>query len=95
MVKVKIWGSLKNLADGSDYVSVSGSNFKEVIDNISLKYPGLKPQITRGISLAIDGKIYKESWFTPINENSEVILMPYICRVDNYSNLIVVLQIFI
>ena len=77
MVKVKIWGSLKNLADGRDYVSVSGSNFKEVIDNISLKYPGLKPQITRGISLAIDGKIYKESWFAPINEDSEVDLMPY------------------
>ena len=48
-----------------------------LIDNISLKYPGLKPQITRGISLAIDGKIYKESWFTPINEDSEVVLMPY------------------
>ena len=77
MVKVKIWGSLQNLADGNDYVIVSGSNFKEVIDNISLKYPGLKPQITRGISLAIDGKIYKESWFTPINADSEVVLMPY------------------
>ena len=77
MVKVKIWGSLQSLADGSDYVIVSGSNFKEVIDNISLKYPGLKPQIRRGISLAIDGKIYKESWFTPINENSEVVLLPY------------------
>ena len=77
MVKVKIWGSLQSLADGSDYVIVSGSNFKEVIDNISLEYPGLIPQISRGISLAIDGKIYKESWFTPINENSEVVLMPY------------------
>ena len=77
MVKVKIWGSLKNFAGGSDYISVTGSNFKEVIDNISLQYPGLKPQITRGISLAIDGKIYKEAWFTPINEDSEVVLMPY------------------
>ena len=77
MVKVKIWGSLKNLADGSDHILVTGSNFKEVVDNISLKYPGLKPQITRGISLAIDGKIYKESWFTPIDKDSEVVLMPY------------------
>ena len=33
MVKVKIWGSLQNLADGNGYVIVSGSNFKEVIDN--------------------------------------------------------------
>ena len=77
MVKVKIWGSLKNLADGSDHILVTGSNFKEVVDNISLKYPGLKPQIKRGISLAIDGKIYKESWFTPIDKDSEVVLMPY------------------
>lgn len=77
MVKVKIWGSLKNLADGSDYILVSGSNFKEVIDNISSKYPGLQPQIERGVSLAINGKIYKESWFTPIEEDSEVVLMPF------------------
>jgi len=77
MVRVKIWGSLKNLADGSDHILVTGSNFKEVVDNISLKYPGLKPQITRGISLAIDGKIYKDSWFTPIDKDSEVVLMPY------------------
>ena len=77
MVKVKIWGSLKNLADGSDYILVTGSNFKEVVDNISMKYPGLKPQIKRGISLARDGKIYKESWFTPIDKDSEVVLMPY------------------
>lgn len=77
MVKVKIWGSLKNLADGHDYISVSGSNFKQVLDDISLKYPGLRPQINRGVSLAINGKIYRESWFTPINDDSEVVLMPY------------------
>ena len=77
MVKVKIWGSLKNLADGNDYISVSGSNFKQVLDDISLKYPGLRPQISRGVSLAINGKIYRESWFTPINDDSEVVLMPY------------------
>ena len=56
-----------------DYVPKRKSDF----DNISMKYPGLKPQIKRGISLAIDGKIYKESWFTPITEDSEVVLMPY------------------
>ena len=77
MVKVKIWGSLKSLADGSDYVIVSGSNFKQVLDDISLKYPGLKSHINRGVSLAINGKIYRESWFTPIDDESEVVLMPY------------------
>ena len=77
MVKVKIWGSLKNLADGNDYIFVSGSNFKQVLDDITLKYPGLKSHINRGVSLAINGKIYRESWFTPIDDESEVVLMPY------------------
>jgi len=77
MVKVKIWGSLRNAAGGADQVCVDGRNFKALLDNLKIKYPGLKPQIERGVSLAIDGKIYKESWFIPVNEDSEVVLMPY------------------
>jgi molybdopterin synthase sulfur carrier subunit len=29
------------------------------------------------VSLAVDGKIYREAWFTPISPDSEVVLMPY------------------
>ena len=76
MVKVKIWGSLVD-ATGSEYVHVEGTNFIELLENLKLKYPGLRPQIQRGVSLAIDGKIYKESWFTPIRKDSEVVLMPF------------------
>ncbi|MDG2356641.1 MAG: MoaD/ThiS family protein [Paracoccaceae bacterium] len=76
MVKVKIWGSLVE-ATGFEYVNVEGTNFIELLENLQLKYPGLRPQIQRGVSLAIDGKIYKESWFTPIRKDSEVVLMPF------------------
>jgi sulfur-carrier protein len=37
----------------------------------------MQPQIERGVSLAIDGRIYKEAWFTPISADSEVVLMPF------------------
>ena len=77
MVMVKIWGSLKDATNGSEYVDVEAKNFKELLDKLKSKYPGLKPQIERGVSLAIDGKIYKESWFTPIKKDSEVVLMPF------------------
>ena len=30
-----------------------------------------------GVSLALDGVIYRDAWFTEINEDSEVVLMPY------------------
>ena len=75
MVKVRIWGSLAEIT-GSKTVCVDGRNFIELLNNLKLRYPGLQPQIDRGVSLAIDGKIYKESWFTPVYKDSEVVLMP-------------------
>jgi len=77
MVAVIIWGSLRRFTDGQAQVEVEASNFKELLDRLSRDYPGLKPQIERGVSLALDGLIYREAWFTEIGPNSEVVLMPY------------------
>ena len=77
MVKVRVWGSLKTATNNQEFVEIEAKNFKELLDDLSVKYPKLKPQINRGISVAIDGIIYKDSWFTPIKSNSEVVLMPY------------------
>ena len=65
-----------NCRNGEEFLEIEGKNFKEILDNIKIKYPNLSDQIDRGVSLAIDGKIYKESWFTPIDNDSEVVLMP-------------------
>jgi len=77
MVKVTIWGSLRSATDGQGEVEVDARNFKELLDRLATEYPGLKPQIERGVSLALDGKIYREAWFTEIGPKSEVVLMPY------------------
>ena len=77
MVRVKLWGSLRALADGQEFVEVEASNFKELLDALVVKYPGLEPQIKRGVSLALDGVIYREAWFTKIGPENEVVLMPY------------------
>jgi len=76
MVKVTVWGSLRAATDGQAEVEVDASTFKEVLDALQLNYPGLTDQIEQGVSMAIDGKIYKDSWFTPVKPDSEVILMP-------------------
>jgi len=76
MVRVALWGSLRAHADGREAVDIKARNFKEVLDALARDYPGLRPQIERGVSLAIDGVIYKESWFTPVNDDSEVVLLP-------------------
>jgi len=76
MVKVLIWGSLQSATDGQAEVDVVAKNFKQVIDALDKNYPGLREQLAQGVSLAIDGVIYKESWFTPVLPDSEVVLMP-------------------
>jgi molybdopterin converting factor small subunit len=74
---VKIWGSLRHATEGKDEVEVEAANFRQLLDQLSTKYPGLRPQIERGVSLALDGRIYREAWFTEIGPHSEVVLMPY------------------
>lgn len=77
MVKVALWGTLRQHADGQAEVEVDASNFKELLDVLGARYPGLRPQIKRGVSVAIDGRVYREAWFTPIKPDSDVVLMPF------------------
>ncbi|MBV1865672.1 MAG: MoaD/ThiS family protein [Rhodobacteraceae bacterium] len=77
MVKVTIWGSLRAATDGAAEVEVEAQNFKQVMSELERNYPGLQAQIAAGASLAIDGKIYREAWFTPVYPDSEVVLMPF------------------
>lgn len=77
MVKVAIMGALRHAVDGAAEVEVEAENFKQLLDRLSADYPGLKPQIDRGVSVAVDGRIYREAWLTPIAPDSEVVLMPY------------------
>lgn len=77
MVMVTLFGSIRAHADGKARVEVQASTFKELLDQLVAQYPGMKPQIDRGISVAVDGLVYKEAWFTPIKPDSEVVLLPY------------------
>ena len=77
MVTVTLMGSLRAHADGQAQVEIAATTFKDLLDRLVEQYPGMKPQIDRGVSVAVDGLVYKEAWFTPIKPGSEVVLMPY------------------
>jgi sulfur-carrier protein len=77
MVTVKLWGSLRQLTDGKAEVEVEAKTFKEVLDRLSETYPALAPQIRRGVSMALNGVIYREAWFQEIPPGAEVVLMPF------------------
>lgn len=75
MVAVQLWGSLAAFADGNREVEVAASNLRELLEGLALAHPALKPQLQRGVSVAIDGRIYNDTWATPISETSEVVLL--------------------
>ena len=77
MIRVKLWGSLRRFAGDQEWVEVEASTFKEVVDQLALAYPALQPQLDRGVSLALNGKIYSSSWFTPVSPEDEVVLLPF------------------
>lgn len=75
MVQVRIWGSLAAFADDQTQVEIEAKNLRELLDGLAAAYPAMRPQLDRGVSVSIDGKIYTKSWFTPIHEDSEVVLL--------------------
>lgn len=75
MVQVTIWGSLAAATGDQTEVEIEASTLRELLDGLAARYPALKPQLERGVSVAIDGRIYNDSWFTPIHEDSEVVLL--------------------
>ncbi len=77
MVQVTLFGSIRAHAEGQARVEVQAATFKELLDHLVEQYPGMKPQIDRGVSVAIDGLVYREAWFAPISPDSEVVLLPY------------------
>ena len=76
MVEVGIWGSLKAATGGKDKVQVEAANIRQLLTKLGEDYPGLKPQLYRGVSVSIDGKIFRDAWFQPIPPGSEVVILP-------------------
>ncbi len=75
MVKVGIWGSLRSRVEDQAEVEIEASTLRELLDGLARRYPEIRPQLDRGVSVAIDGKIYNYAWFTPIRPDSEVVLL--------------------
>ena len=76
MVKVTVWGSLQNATENQAEVEVEAKNIRELLTRLAEQYPGLKPQIDRGVSVSIDGQIYSKSLIAEIKPDSEVVLLP-------------------
>lgn len=76
MARVVLWGSLKPHTGGKLEVDIEARNVGELLARLGETYPGLQHQIKRGVSVSIDGLIYREGWLEPLKPDSEVFLLP-------------------
>jgi molybdopterin converting factor small subunit len=76
VAKVVLWGSLRPHTGGKAEVEIEARNVQELLARLGDTYPGLQSQIKRGVSVSIDGLIYREGWLQPLKPDSEVFLLP-------------------
>ena len=75
-VKVVLWGGLRHLADGIGELEMEAVTIQEVVTKLGSDYPRLKPRLDDSVSIAVDGQIFRDSWFIPLEPGAEVFLMP-------------------
>ena len=75
MPEVWLFGGLRDAVDGAESVQVEGTTIRELLQNLSRKYPPLRDRIGEGVAVAIDGVIYRDDWEQPIPEGAEVGLL--------------------
>ena len=75
-VTVGLFGALREHADGAAEVQVQAANIAQLLHALARRYPGMAPQLERGVSVSIDGRIYTESLLEPIGPSNEVVLLP-------------------
>jgi molybdopterin synthase sulfur carrier subunit len=76
MVEVTLWGSLATAAEGNSKVEVEAKDIRELFKKLGERFPGLEPHMDRGIAVAIDGTIYRDTWSKKLPSGAEIYLLP-------------------
>lgn len=78
MARVVLSGTLKRLAGDTALVEVQARDIRQLIRALGERYPALAPHLDGGYAIAIDGEIFQDAWFVPIQPDSEVHFIPAI-----------------
>ncbi len=76
MLKVKLGGTLVNKAGGRTEFEVEGRNVMQMLRNLGQACPELEPMLEKGVSVAIDGQIYRDAMLQAVGPDNEIVLLP-------------------
>ncbi|MBM3599595.1 MAG: MoaD/ThiS family protein [Alphaproteobacteria bacterium] len=76
MALVKLSGTLRSAAGGLTELEIDAPNIHQLLLKLAEQHPKLKPVLDRGVSVAVDGEIYRDDRFRPLPAGSEVFILP-------------------
>lgn len=82
MAMVQIPSLLRDLTAGRSAVHAAGRTLRQVVDSLDAAYPGIKARLVEDgairpeLSFAVDGEITPLGLLQPVEENSEVVIVP-------------------
>jgi sulfur-carrier protein len=76
MARVTFMTQFRDFTDGIASVEVDVRSVQQLIRALSEKFPALAPHLDAGVAFAIDGQLYQDALFQPINEDSDVHILP-------------------
>lgn len=76
MIRVRLGGPLMSQAGGATEFQVEAATIRDLLARLGELYPQLQPVLERGVTVAVNGTIYRGAFLAPIPEGSEVFLLP-------------------
>ena len=58
MPEVRLFGGLREAADGAESIQLEGTTIRELLADLARKYPDLRDRL-KSIAVSIDGTIYR------------------------------------
>jgi molybdopterin converting factor small subunit len=78
MARVVLVGNLAQVTGGVAEFDLSATSVQQLFRQLTELHPALEPHLETGVAVAIDGQIYQDALFAPIDDESEVFLLPQI-----------------
>jgi molybdopterin converting factor small subunit len=78
MARVVLVGNLAQVTGGVAEFDLSATSVQQLFQQLTALHPALEPHLETGVAVAIDGQIYQDALFAPIQDDSEVFLLPQI-----------------
>ena len=76
MVKVVLWGGFRAMAGGQSEFELPARTIREIFLRLAEDFPDLEPELEHNVSVAVDGKVYRDSLFVNVEEAGEVVILP-------------------